>query len=45
MGSDGFILPGENLVKFYPDGNVNALADVTFAIPHGQYVAIMATAG
>jgi putative ABC transport system ATP-binding protein len=45
MPTDGFILRAHGLGKVYPDGDVNALIDVTFAIRRGEYVAIMGPSG
>src|SRR5262249_37566524 len=35
----------DHLAKVYPDGQVNALVDVSIAIPHGQYIAVMGRSG
>jgi putative ABC transport system ATP-binding protein len=35
----------ENLSKVYPDGQVNALVDITLTIPGGQYVVVMGRSG
>ena len=35
----------EHLAKTYPDGEVNALIDVSISIPRGQYVAVMGRSG
>jgi putative ABC transport system ATP-binding protein len=35
----------EHLAKVYPDGEVNALVDVSISIPRGQYVAVMGRSG
>jgi putative ABC transport system ATP-binding protein len=35
----------EHLGKVYPDGQVNALVDVTLAVPRGQYVAVSGRSG
>ncbi len=39
------LLRTEKLCKHYPDGDVNALVDVTLKIYRGQYVAIMGPSG
>lgn len=35
----------DRLTKVYPDGEVNALVDMTTLIPRGQYVAVMGRSG
>jgi putative ABC transport system ATP-binding protein len=35
----------ENLTKTYPDGNVQAVVDVSFAVSGGEYLAIMGPSG
>lgn len=39
------LLRAEALGKLYPDGKVRALADVSFAIRRGEYVAVMGPSG
>jgi putative ABC transport system ATP-binding protein len=39
------LLRTERLCKTYPDGQVNALVDVSVSIRRGEYVAIMGTSG
>jgi putative ABC transport system ATP-binding protein len=39
------LLRTERLCKTYPDGQVNALVDVTLSIRHGEFVAIMGASG
>jgi putative ABC transport system ATP-binding protein len=43
--SDVPLLRTERLCKTYPDGQVNALVDVSLSIRRGEYVAIMGTSG
>jgi len=43
--SDVPLLRTERLFKTYPDGQVNALVDVSLSIRRGEYVAIMGTSG
>jgi putative ABC transport system ATP-binding protein len=43
--SDVPLLRTERLCKTYPDGQVNALSDVTLSIARGDYLAIMGTSG
>jgi putative ABC transport system ATP-binding protein len=43
--SDVPLLHTERLCKTYPDGQVNALVDVSLSIRRGEYVAIMGTSG
>jgi putative ABC transport system ATP-binding protein len=43
--SDIPLLRTEQLCKIYPDGQVNALVDVSLDIRRGEYVAIMGTSG
>jgi putative ABC transport system ATP-binding protein len=43
--SDDPLLRTERLCKNYPDGQVNALVDVSLSIQRGEYVAIMGTSG
>jgi putative ABC transport system ATP-binding protein len=43
--SDVPLLRTERLCKTYPDGQVNALVDVSLTIRRGEYVAIMGTSG
>jgi putative ABC transport system ATP-binding protein len=43
--SDVPLLCTERLCKTYPDGQVNALVDVSLSIRRGEYVAIMGTSG
>jgi putative ABC transport system ATP-binding protein len=43
--SDIPLVRTEHLAKVYPDGQVNALVDVSIAIPRGQYVAVMGRSG
>ncbi|HEY7157313.1 MAG TPA: ABC transporter ATP-binding protein [Gemmataceae bacterium] len=43
--SDIPLLRTERLCKTYPDGQVNALVDVSLSIRRGEYVAIMGTSG
>ena len=43
--SDVLLLRTERLCKTYPDGQVNALVDVSLRIQRGEYVAIMGTSG
>jgi len=42
---DDVILRAENVSKTYPDGNVNAVADVSLAICRGKYIAICGASG
>jgi putative ABC transport system ATP-binding protein len=39
------LLQADRLCKTYPDGQVNALVDVSFSIRSGEYVAIMGPSG
>jgi ABC-type lipoprotein export system ATPase subunit len=43
--SDIQLLRTERLCKTYPDGQVNALVDVTISIRHSEFVAIMGASG
>jgi putative ABC transport system ATP-binding protein len=43
--SDTPLLRTERLCKTYPDGQVNALIEVSLSIRRGEYVAIMGTSG
>ncbi|HTU19098.1 MAG TPA: ABC transporter ATP-binding protein [Gemmataceae bacterium] len=43
--SDTSLLRTEQLCKTYPDGQVNALVDVSLSIRRGEFVAIMGTSG
>ncbi|MGD0898348.1 MAG: ABC transporter ATP-binding protein [Thermoguttaceae bacterium] len=42
---NGALLRAEHLTKLYPDGQVNALLDVTLEIRQGEYVAVMGPSG
>ncbi|MGA2066136.1 MAG: ABC transporter ATP-binding protein [Thermoguttaceae bacterium] len=42
---NGVLLRAEHLTKLYPDGQVNALVDVTLEIRRGEYVAVMGPSG
>jgi ABC-type lipoprotein export system ATPase subunit len=43
--SDNTLLRVERLCKTYPDGQVNALVDVSLSIHRGEYVALMGASG
>lgn len=43
--NDTSLLRTERLCKTYPDGQVNALVDVSLSIRRGEFVAIMGTSG
>jgi putative ABC transport system ATP-binding protein len=43
--SDTSLLRTERLSKIYPDGQVNALVDVSLCLRHGEYVALMGSSG
>lgn len=45
VAARGELLRTEGLTKVYPDGNVQALADVTLSIARGEYVAVMGKSG
>ena len=42
---DPFLFRTEHLSKFYPDGQVHAVEDVSINIRRGEYVAIMGPSG
>jgi putative ABC transport system ATP-binding protein len=44
-GHNNVVLRAEHLTKLYPDGQVNALLDVTLEIRRGEYVAVMGPSG
>jgi putative ABC transport system ATP-binding protein len=43
--NEPLLLHTENLSKVYPDGQVNALVDVSLGIRRGEYVALMGASG
>ncbi|HID75000.1 MAG TPA: ABC transporter ATP-binding protein [Planctomycetaceae bacterium] len=43
--ANGYVLRTEHVEKFYPDGNVYAVVDVSLAIQWGEYIAIMGPSG
>jgi putative ABC transport system ATP-binding protein len=42
---NGVLLRAEHLTKLYPDGQVNALIDVSLEIHRGEYLAVMGPSG
>jgi putative ABC transport system ATP-binding protein len=42
---NGVLLQTEKLSKFYPDGDVRALRDVSLRVERGEYVAVMGPSG